>query len=332
MNSNSFPFTRMRRTRTKMFIRDLVKENRLTVNDLIYPIFISEGTDKKEPIPEMPGLFRYSLDNLKNEIKNILSLNIPAIAIFPKISNNLKNPSGSEALNKNNIVCNAIKLIKDTTSELGIVCDVALDPYTDHGHDGVIINDYVDNDETVKILCEQALIQTEAGCDIIAPSDMMDGRIRKIRETLENNNYKNTLIMSYTAKYSSSFYGPFRHAVGSSNNFGNKDKSSYQMDYANSKEAIREAELDISEGADMIMVKPGMPYLDIISKLNQKFDIPIFAYQVSGEYSMIMNAINNGLLDRSVILETLTSFKRAGCSGILTYFAPVVSKILNEDK
>ena len=332
MNSYSFPLTRMRRTRSKKFIRNLVKENRLTVNDLIYPIFIVDGNDKKEPIPEMPGLFRYSLDNLKNEIKNILSLNIPAIAIFPKISNDLKNSSGSEALNKNNIVCNAIKLIKDTTSELGIVCDVALDPYTDHGHDGVIINDYVDNDETVKILCEQALIQTEAGCDIIAPSDMMDGRIRKIRETLENNNYKNTLIMSYTAKYSSSFYGPFRHAVGSSNNFGNKDKSSYQMDYGNSKEAIREAELDISEGADMIMVKPGLPYLDIISKLNQKFDIPIFAYQVSGEYSMIMNAINNGLLDRSVILETLTSFKRAGCSGILTYFAPIVSKILNEDK
>ena len=332
MNLYSFPLTRMRRTRSKRFIRNLVKENRLTVNDLIYPIFIVDGNDKKEPIPEMPGLFRYSLDNLKNEIKNILSLNIPAIAIFPKISNNLKNPSGSEALNKNNIVCNAIKLIKDTTSELGIVCDVALDPYTDHGHDGVIINDYVDNDETVKILCEQALIQTEAGCDIIAPSDMMDGRIRKIRETLENNNYKNTLIMSYTAKYSSSFYGPFRHAVGSSNNFGNKNKSSYQMDYGNSKEAIREAELDISEGADMIMIKPGLPYLDIISKLNQKFDIPIFAYQVSGEYSMIMNAINNGLLDRSVILETLTSFKRAGCSGILTYFAPIVSKILNEDK
>jgi porphobilinogen synthase len=322
----------MRRTRSKRFIRNLVKENRLTVNDLIYPIFIVDGNDKKEPIPEMPGLFRYSLDNLKYEIKNILSLNIPAIAIFPKISNDLKNSSGSEALNKNNIVCNAIKLIKDINSELGIVCDVALDPYTDHGHDGVIINDYVDNDETVKILCEQAFIQTEAGCDIIAPSDMMDGRIRKIRETLENNNYKNTLIMSYTAKYSSSFYGPFRHAVGSSNNFGNKDKSSYQMDYGNSKEAIREAELDISEGADMIMVKPGLPYLDIISKLNQKFDIPIFAYQVSGEYSMIMNAINNGLLDRSVILETLTSFKRAGCSGILTYFAPIVSKILNEDK
>ncbi len=331
MNSYRFPFTRMRRTRTKKFIRNLVKENRLTVNDLIYPLFIVDGTDKKEPIPEMPGLFRYSLDNLKNEIKNILSLNIPAIAIFPKISNNLKNPSGSEALNKNNIVCNAIKLIKDTTSELGVLCDVALDPYTDHGHDGVIKNDYVDNDETVKILCEQALIQTEAGCDIIAPSDMMDGRIRKIRKILENNNHKNTLIMSYTAKYSSSFYGPFRHAVGSSNNFGNKDKSSYQMDYGNSKEAIREAELDISEGTDMIMVKPGLPYLDIISKLNHKFDIPIFAYQVSGEYSMIINAINNGLLDRSVILETLTSFKRAGCSGILTYFAPTVSKILNED-
>ncbi len=332
MSLYRYPFIRMRRTRAKSFIRNLVKENVLTVNDLIYPVFIVDGNDKKEPIPEMPGLFRFSLDKLKKEIKNISSLNIPAIAIFPNISNNLKDPTGSEALNKNNIVCNAIKLIKDTNSELGVVCDVALDPYTDHGHDGVIINDYVDNDETVKILCEQALIQTEAGCDIIAPSDMMDGRILKIRETLENNNYKNTLIMSYAAKYSSSFYGPFRNAVGSSNNFGNKDKSSYQMDYSNSKEAIREVELDISEGTDMIIVKPGLPYLDIISKLNQKFDVPIFAYQVSGEYSMIMTAINNGFLDRSVIIETLTSFKRAGCSGILTYFAPVASKILNEDK
>ncbi len=332
MNSYNFPFTRMRRTRAKKYIRNLVKENSLTVNDFIYPVFIVDGTDKKEPIPEMPGLFRYSLDKLKKEIINISNLNIPAIAIFPNISNNLKNSSGSEALNKNNIVCNAIKLIKDTNDELGIVCDVALDPYTDHGHDGVIIDNYVDNDETVKILCEQALIQTEAGCDIIAPSDMMDGRIRKIRETLENNNYKNTLIMSYTAKYYSSFYGPFRHAVGSSKNLGLRDKSTYQMDYSNSKEAIREANLDISEGADIIIVKPGLPYLDIISKLNQKFDLPIFAYQVSGEYSMIMTAINNGLLDKSVIIETLTSFKRAGCSGILTYFAPIASKILNEDK
>ena len=332
MSLYSYPFTRMRRTRAKRFIRNLVKEHSLTVNDLIYPVFIVDGIDKKEPIPEMPGLFRFSLDNLKKEIKNISSLDIPAVAIFPNISNNLKDSSGSEALNKNNIVCNAIKLIKDTNSELGILCDVALDPYTDHGHDGVITNNYVDNDETVKILCEQALIQSEAGCDIIAPSDMMDGRILKIRETLENNNYKNTLIMSYTAKYSSSFYGPFRHAIGSSNNFGNKDKSTYQMDYSNSKEAIMEAELDVSEGTDMIMVKPGLPYLDIINRLNQKFDIPIFAYQVSGEYSMIMTAINNGLLDKSVIIETLTSFKRAGCSGILTYFAPIASKILNKDK
>ena len=332
MNSYSFPFTRMRRTRAKKFIRNLVKENNVTVNDLIYPIFIVDGINKKETIPEMPGLFRYSLDNLKKEIRNIVNLNIPAVAIFPKISNSLKNSSGTESLNKNNLVCNAIKLIKDTTSELGVVCDVALDPYTDHGHDGIIVNDYIDNDETIKILCEQALIQTEAGCDIIAPSDMMDGRIQKIRETLEDNNYKNTIIMSYTAKYSSSFYGPFRHAVGSANNFGNKDKSTYQMDFSNSKEAIREAELDISEGTDIIMVKPGLPYLDIISKLDHKFNIPIFAYQVSGEYSMIMTAINNGLLNNSVIIETLTCFKRAGCSGILTYFAPLVSKILNEDK
>ena len=332
MNSYSFPFNRMRRTRAKKFIRNLVKETNLTVNDLIYPIFIVDGTDKKEPIPEMPGLFRYSLDILKKEIKNIVDLDIPAIAIFPYISNSLKNMSGSEALNKNNIICRAIKLIKDTNSELGIICDVALDPYTEHGHDGIIINDYIDNDETVKILCEQALIQAEAGCDIVAPSDMMDGRVKKIRQALENNNYVNTLIMSYTAKYSSSFYGPFRHAIGSINNFRNKEKSTYQMDYSNSKEAVLEAELDVSEGADMMIVKPGLPYLDIISKLNQKFDVPIFAYQVSGEYSMIMTAINNGLLNKSVIIETLTSFKRAGCSGILTYFAPIASKILNEDK
>ncbi len=331
MTSNNFPLIRMRRTRSKKFIRNIVKENLLTVNDLIYPIFVIDGINKKEPINEMPGIFRYSLDLLKKEIKNILNLNIPAVAIFPKITNKLKNSSGTEALNKNNIVCNAVKLIKDTSNDLGVLCDVALDPYTNHGHDGIIINEYIDNDETIKILCEQALIQTEAGCDIIAPSDMMDGRVKKIRETLEKNNFKNTLIMSYTAKYASSFYGPFRHAVGSSINFGKKDKSSYQMDFSNSKEAIREAELDISEGADMIMVKPGMPYLDIINKLNSRFDIPIFAYQVSGEYSMLMSAIEKGFLDKSVILETLTCFKRAGCTGILTYFAPLVSKILNEE-
>tara|TARA_Y200000002_G_scaffold380433_2_gene391895 strand:- start:121 stop:1086 length:966 start_codon:yes stop_codon:yes gene_type:complete len=321
----------MRRTRSKKFIRNIVKENLLTVNDLIYPIFVTDGINKKEPINEMPGIFRYSLDLLKKEIKNILNLNIPAVAIFPKINDKLKNSSGTEALNKNNIVCNAIKLIKDTSNELGVLCDVALDPYTNHGHDGIIINEYIDNDETIKILCEQALIQTEAGCDIIAPSDMMDGRVKKIRETLEKNNFKNTLIMSYTAKYASSFYGPFRHAVGSSINFGKKDKSSYQMDFSNSKEAIKEAELDISEGADMIIVKPGMPYLDIINKLNSRFNIPIFAYQVSGEYTMLMSAIEKGFLDKSVILETLTCFKRAGCTGVLTYFAPLVSKILNEE-
>ena len=232
MTLNNFPLIRMRRTRSKKFIRNIVKENLLTVNDLIYPIFVTDGINKKEPINEMPGIFRYSLDLLKKEIKNILNLNIPAVAIFPKINDKLKNSAGTAALHKNNIVCNAIKLIKDTSNELGVLCDVALDPYTNHGHDGIIINEYIDNDETIKILCEQALIQTEAGCDIIAPSDMMDGRVKKIRETLEKNNFKNTLIMSYTAKYASSFYGPFRHAVGSSINFGKKDKSSYQMDFS----------------------------------------------------------------------------------------------------
>ncbi len=330
MSMSSFPYTRMRRIRSKPFIRNLVREHSLSVNDFIYPIFITYGKNKKEPIKEMPGIYRFSTDMLKKEILKIIELKIPAVAIFPYIENSKKNSLGSEAINKNNITCDAIKLIKDISYDLGVLCDVALDPYTDHGHDGVIINNEIDNDETIEILSEQALIQSEAGCDIIAPSDMMDGRIKIIREVLENNNLKNIMIMSYAAKYASSFYGPFRHAIGSSKNFGGKDKLTYQMDFGNSDEAIREAELDISEGADMIMVKPGMPYLDIINKFKNKLNMPIFAYQVSGEYSMMMSSINNKFLDKNVIIESLISFKRAGCSGILTYFAPVAARMLNE--
>ena len=331
MSSSKFPYIRMRRNRSKPFIRNLIREYSLSTNDFIYPIFVTNGKNIKEPIKEMPGIFKYSLDMIVSEIKKIVELKIPAVAIFPNIENTKKDSLGSEALNKNNITCDTIKLIKDISSDLGVLCDVALDPYTDHGHDGVIINNEIDNDETIKILGQQALIQSEAGCDIIAPSDMMDGRVKIIRKVLEDNNFKNVNIMSYTAKFASSFYGPFRHAIGSSSSFGNKDKLTYQMDFGNSTEAIREAELDINEGADMIMVKPGMPYLDIIHKLKNKFNLPIFAYQVSGEYSMLMSSIQNNLLDKKVIIETLMSFKRAGCSGILTYFAPTAAKMLNEE-
>ena len=331
MNLNNFPTVRMRRNRMKPFSRRLVRENELSVNDLIYPIFVTHGTKKKEPIKEMPDIFRYSLDVFQEELKKVIQLKIPAIAIFPNIEENKKDSQGSEAVNEDNLVCNAIKITKNISPNLGIICDVALDPYTDHGHDGVIFNEEIDNDKTLEILAEQALIQAKAGCDIIAPSDMMDGRIGFIRNRLEKENFKNTQIMAYTAKYSSSYYGPFRSAIGSSKPFGKKNKSSYQMDYSNSNEAIREAELDISEGADMLMVKPGLPYLDIIHRLNIKFNLPLFAYQVSGEYSMLINAIKKGWISEKAILETLVCFKRAGCNGVLTYFAPVVAKMINED-
>ena len=311
------------------FSRRLVKENSLSINDLIYPIFVTYGSNVKEKIKSMPGIYRFSLDLLANEIERISSLDIPAIALFPKIEQSLKDPIGSEALNKNNLVCNAIKISKKVNNELGVICDVALDPFTDHGHDGVIINDQIDNDKTLEILCDQALIQAEAGCDIIAPSDMMDGRVGLIRDKLDSHGFTNVQIMSYAVKYASAFYGPFRDAVGSTVNFSNKSKESYQMDPANSSEALREVSLDINEGADMFIVKPGMPYLDIIYKIKQEFKIPLYAYQVSGEYSMIKAAIDNGWFDeQKIIFESLIAFKRAGCSGIITYFAPYVAKLL----
>ena len=311
------------------FSRKLVKENSLSINDLIYPIFVTYGSNVKEEIKSMPGIYRFSLDLLANEIERISLLDIPAIALFPKIEQSLKDPNGSEALNKNNLVCNAIKISKKVNNELGVICDVALDPFTDHGHDGVIINDQIDNDKTLEILCDQALIQAEAGCDIIAPSDMMDGRVGLIRDKLDSHGFTNVQIMSYAVKYASAFYGPFRDAVGSTVNFSNKSKESYQMDPANSDEALREVSLDINEGADMFIVKPGMPYLDIIYKIKQEFKIPLYAYQVSGEYSMIKAAIDNGWFDeQKIIFESLIAFKRAGCSGIITYFAPYVAKLL----
>ena len=330
---NSYPRVRMRRNRMHEFSRRLVSENNLTVDDLIYPIFITYGLNKKEKINSMPGIYRFSLDRLETEIKYISSLNIPAIAFFPQTENKLKTSDGREAVNKNNLVCEAIRISKKVNPQLGIICDVALDPYTDHGHDGVIIDNHIDNDKTLEILCQQSLIQAESGCNIIAPSDMMDGRVGLIRDTLDKNGFINVQIMSYAVKYASAFYGPFRDAVGSSINLSNKSKNSYQMDPKNSDEALREIELDLNEGADMVIVKPGMPYLDIIHKVREKFKVPTYAYQVSGEYSMIKGAIDKGWFDEEkIIFESLIAFKRAGCSGIITYFAPYVAEILNNRK
>ena len=332
-SSNNFPRIRMRRNRMSNFSRRLISENNVSLDDLIYPIFITYGSNVKEEVVSMPGIYRYSLDLLHKEIEYISSLFIPAIAFFPKVQNELKTSDGKEALNKNNLICKAIEISKKVNPKLGVICDVALDPYTDHGHDGVIINNQIDNDETLSILCKQALVQAEAGCDIIAPSDMMDGRVGFIRDTLDKNGFTNVQIMSYAAKYASAFYGPFRDAVGSNLSLLKKSKKSYQMDPANSDEALKEIALDINEGADMVIVKPGMPYLDIIFRVKQEFKIPTFAYQVSGEYSMIKNAIEKGWFEEDkIIFESLIAFKRAGCNGIITYFAPYIAKkLLNKD-
>ena len=329
---NSFPRVRMRRNRLSEFSRKIVSENNFSVNDLIYPIFITYGSKVKEEISSMPGIYRFSLDQLYKEIEYISSLNIPAIALFPKIENEFKTPDGKEALNSNNLICEAIKISKKVNPGLGVITDVALDPYTDHGHDGIIHNNQIDNDLTLDILCKQAIVQAQAGCDILAPSDMMDGRVGAIRDTLDEHGFINVQIMSYAAKYASSFYGPFRDAVGSAVNLSKKSKKSYQMDPANSAEALREIRLDINEGADMIIIKPGMPYLDIISKAKNEFNFPVIAYQVSGEYSMIRAAIQNGWFDEEkIIFETIMCLKRAGCDGIITYFAPFVAqKLINK--
>ncbi|MDC6447511.1 porphobilinogen synthase [Alphaproteobacteria bacterium] len=326
-----FPSTRLRRIRMKEFSRRLVSENNLSVNDLIWPLFVCEGNNIADKINSMPGVFRYSIDNILKELETAVKLKIPAIALFPQIDSELKDEKGSEATNENNLICRTIKSIKKNFPDLGVICDVALDPYTNHGHDGLVINDIVDNDATLDVLEKQALVQTVAGCDIIAPSDMMDGRVVRIRNILDKNKFHNTLILSYAAKYASKFYGPFRDAISSSGNLKGGSKSTYQMDMANSNEALREVALDIQEGADMVMVKPGMPYLDIIQRIKSEFNIPTFAYQVSGEYAMIKGAINNNWLDSQVIKESLLSFKRAGADGILTYFAKEIAEGLNNE-
>ncbi len=323
----SYPSTRLRRNRKKEWSRRLVQESTLSPNDLIWPIFICEGTNVKERINTMPGVYRHSIDKLEKLVESAMDKNIPMIALFPNIPNSKKNSKGSEALNKNNLVCKALRLIRKNYKNIGIMCDVALDPYTSHGHDGILKNNYVDNDETIKILVKQSLLQAEMGCDVIAPSDMMDGRVGEIRKALDKNNYELVQILSYAVKYASNFYGPFRDAVGSKKTLKG-DKKNYQMDFRNSKEALREVALDIKEGADFVMVKPGMPYLDIIKLIRDNFKIPVFAYQVSGEYSLIKNGIKNQILNEEAIIESLTSFKRAGASAVVTYFAEEIAQKL----
>ncbi len=324
-----YPKTRLRRNRKNDWTRRLVQENSLSANDLILPIFIREGKKIKEPIKTMPGIYRYSLDQLEKIVEESVENKIPMLSLFPNVPLSKKNFKGTEALNKNNLVCKAIKLIKKTSNDIGVMCDVALDPYTTHGHDGVLKNNYVDNDETIKVLVKQSLLQADMGCDVIAPSDMMDGRIGEIRKALDKNGHHLVQILSYAVKFASNFYGPFRDAVGSKKALKG-DKKNYQMDFYNSKEALREVALDINEGADFVMVKPGMPYLDIIKLIKENFKIPVFAYQVSGEYSLIKNAVDNKILNQDVIIESLISFKRAGANAIITYFANEIAKKLKK--
>ncbi|MDN3233360.1 porphobilinogen synthase [Priestia megaterium] len=327
----NFPIIRMRRNRKDDWNRRLIAQHELTVNDLIWPIFVKEEAGVEE-INSMPGQFRVGLDCLVQHVKEAVELGIPAIALFPVIPDNKKDSIGTEALNSNNVVCQAAKLLKEAYPNVGLIGDVALDPYTDHGHDGILVNGYVDNDESVRVLVQQALILAKSGIDVVAPSDMMDGRIFAIRTALDKENLHNTRIMSYAAKYASSYYGPFRDALNSSERLKG-DKKTYQMDPANSDEALREVELDIKEGADMIMIKPGLPYLDIVQRVKTKFSVPTFAYQVSGEYSMMMASFEKGWLNPDeVIIETLLAFKRGGCDGILTYFAvDAARKIQNKE-
>ncbi len=326
-NIGSYPGTRLRRNRKKEWSRRLVQENTLSTNDLIWPIFICEGKNVKESIKAMPGVYKYSIDRIERLVESAIDKKIPMVALFPNIPLSKKNNKGTEALNKNNLICKALRLIKKNYKEIGLMCDVALDPYTNHGHDGILKNNYVDNDETLKILVKQSILQADMGCDVIAPSDMMDGRIGEIRKALDKNGHQLVQILSYAVKYASNFYGPFRDAVGSKKLL-KSNKKNYQMDFKNSNEAIREVALDIKEGADFVMVKPGMPYLDIIKTVKDNFKIPVFAYQVSGEYALIRNGINNKILNEDAIIESLVSFKRAGASAVVTYFAEEVAKKL----
>ena len=321
---STYPSTRMRRNRKTDWSRRLVQENELSVNDLIWPIFIRDGKNIKEPIISMPGVYRYSLDKVEKLIERAIKKGIPMVALFPQTPNSKKNERGTESLNKNNLVCKALRIIKKKYKKIGLMCDVALDPYTSHGHDGILKNNHVDNDETVKVLIKQAILQAKMGCDVIAPSDMMDGRIGEIRKALDKNDFKQVQILSYAVKYASNFYGPFRDAVGSKKLL-KSDKKNYQMNFNNSEESLREISLDISEGADFVVVKPGMPYLDIIKLVKDNFKIPVFAYQVSGEYNLIKNGIINNSIHNDAIYESLISFKRAGANAIITYFADEIA-------
>ncbi|WP_420550074.1 porphobilinogen synthase [Curvivirga sp.] len=330
MNKLDLPI-RMRRNRSNHNIRRLVAENVLTSADFIWPLFVLEGNNIVQPIDSMPGVNRYSLDRIVDVVGEAVALGVPAIALFPYTTPDKRTSDGFEALNPENLMNRATRLIRAAYPDLVIMCDVALDPYTDHGHDGLLRDGVILNDETIDVLVKQALTQAEAGCDTVAPSDMMDGRIGAIREGLDSAGHEDVRIMAYSAKYASAFYGPFRDAVGSTSALKG-DKRTYQMDFANGKEAVREVALDIEEGADMIMVKPGMPYLDIVKELKDTFQMPTFAYQVSGEYSMMMAAAQNGWLDKDkVMMESLMSFKRAGCDGVLTYFALEAAKFLKEN-
>ena len=324
-----FPNHRGRRLRNNFWIRDLVAENNISVNDLIWPIFLIEGKDKIEPINELPGVNRYTIDKLIEIASEAFELGIKCVALFPYTPSKLKSENCEEAYNPDNLVNKATRLLKKELPDLGIMLDVALDPYNSLGHDGLVKENKILNDETLEVLIKQSLVQAESGADILGPSDMMDGRVKLIRENLEKNNFKNTLILSYSAKFSSGFYGPFRAAIGSSGNLKG-DKKSYQLNYLNSNEALKDVALDLKEGADMVMVKPGMPYLDLCRQISDTFKVPTFAYQVSGEYAMLAQGIENGIFDKkNILIETISCFKRAGCNGILTYFAYEIAKLLD---
>mgnify|MGYP001166891573 CR=1 FL=1 len=328
MITGKYPELRLRRSRKNDWSRRLIEENNLTPNDFILPIFLIDGKNKKLEIKSMPGVYRYTLDKISFVVDKAIKKNLPMVALFPYTKGEKKNFIGTEALNENNLVCKALRIIKKKfKNQIGVMCDVALDPYTSHGHDGLLKKDYVLNDETIKILTDQSLLQAQMGCDVLAPSDMMDGRIGEIRKALDKNGFNMTQILSYAVKYASSFYGPFRDAVGSKGLL-KSNKKNYQMDFRNSNEALREVALDIKEGADMIMVKPGLPYLDIIKSVKENFKIPVMAYQVSGEYSLITYGIKKGLINKNTVLESLIAFKRAGANAIVSYYADRLDTIL----
>ena len=329
MIKRTYPQSRLRRTRAKSFLRDLVAENHLSTNDLIQPIFISDQSEKTVEIPSMPGIYRHNLDSLYSETEALIKVGIKSVAIFPAIGADKKDQKGSHAFDDDNIVCLALKGLVERFPEVIKIADVALDPFTDHGHDGVLLDGKVDNDQTLELLQNQALILAQSGADVLAPSDMMDGRVKVIRDILESNSFVDTIILSYAAKYASSFYGPFREAVGSSANLGKASKKTYQMNFANLDEALHEAAMDIEEGADIVMVKPGTAYLDVVNAIKSEFQIPTFVYQVSGEYSMLQLSIEKGWLDKDVMLESLLCCKRAGADAILTYAAKQIALELN---